>query len=282
MTCPICGTAEMRRDNEYAHCRACGYWSADLVADVENIAAPDQEYELVSYEHTRKANYLAILELLAKRHPRGSRLLEIGCADGLFLELASTRHGYDATGIEPNLKMINGNPFGQDIRQGFFPDALAGSDERFDIIALNCVFEHVPDIDGMIETFKRYLAPDGSLVLNVPVSSGLMFRVARRLHALRVRFAFDRIWQKGFVSPHLHYFATKNLAALFARHQMQLVAERGLALFSLGGINARLSLDPNIRVAQRVSALGFLLLYYPISRIVPDARVYIFESRRLS
>jgi SAM-dependent methyltransferase len=278
MTCPIC-TAQMRRDGEYAHCRACGYWSANLPADVENTSAPDQEYELVSYEHTRRANYLAILELLAKRHPKGSRLLEIGCADGLFLELASTRNGYDATGIEPNLKMMNGNPFGQDIRHGFFPDVLAGSDERFDVIALNCVFEHLPDIDSMIETFKRYLAPDGSVMLNVPVSSGLMFKLARGLHALRVKFAFDRIWQKGFVSPHLHYFATKNLASLFERHRMRLVAERGLALFSLGGINARLSLDPNIRAVQRVSALGFLLLYYPISRIVPDARVYIFETR---
>ena len=276
MSCPVCGNQDMRRDGEYAHCRACDYWSADLEHDVTSTAAPDQEYELVSYEHTRRANYNAILDLLVKRHPKGSRLLEIGCADGLFLKLAGDR-GFDAIGIEPNTKMMAGNPYNEVIRQGFFPDVLH-ADDRFDIIALNCVFEHVPDIDAMIETFKRHLEPHGSVMLNVPVSSGLMFKVARALHAARVRFAFDRIWQKGFVSPHLHYFAARNLAALFERHGLRLVGDRGLALFSLGGINQRLSLDPNIRLLQRVTSLGFLLMYYPISRIVPDARVFIFEA----
>jgi SAM-dependent methyltransferase len=278
MTCPICATGEMRRDGDYAHCRSCDYWASDLVHDVQNTSAPDEEYELVSYEHTRRANYLAILELLAKRHPPGSRLLEVGCADGLFLKLAREHNGYEAIGIEPNLKMMNGNPFVQDIRHGFFPDELAGTELHFDIIALNCVFEHVPDIDGMIATFKRYLEPHGSVMLNVPVSSGFMFKVSRVLHALRVRYPFDRIWQKGFVSPHLHYFATQNIAPLFSRHKMRLVFDRGLSLFSLGGINARLSLDPDIRFVQRLSALGFLFLYYPLSRLVPDARAFVFEA----
>ena len=121
------------------------------------------------------------------------------------------------------MKMMNGNPFAQDIRHGFFPDVLAETEQHFDIIALNCVFEHVPDIDGMIDTFKRYLEPHGSVMLNVPVSSGFMFKVSRVLHALRVRYPFDRIWQKGFVSPHLHYFASQNIAPLFSRHQMRLV-----------------------------------------------------------
>jgi hypothetical protein len=153
---------------------------------------------------------------------------------------------------------------------------LAGDDTRYDIIALNCVFEHVPDVDALIDAFKRYLAPGGSVMINVPVASGFMFKLSRALYTLRVRYPFDRIWQKGFVSPHLHYFEKGNLARLFEKHGLALVGETKLALFSLGGIYQRLSLDPNIRFAQRIAALGSLYAYYPVSRLVPDARAFVF------
>jgi SAM-dependent methyltransferase len=274
MTCPICAASEVRRCGEYTRCRACGYWSSSLPHDVENTSAPRHEYELVSYEHTRRANYAAILDVLAERHAAGARLVEIGCADGLFLEMAKGR-GYSALGIEPNTRMMGGNPRGMDIRKGFFPNVLAGI-ERFDIIALNCVFEHVPEPDRLIEAFKRHLQPGGSVMINVPVASGFMFKLSRALYRMGVRYPFDRLWQKGFVSPHLHYFEKGNLARLFERHGLRLVGETKLALFSLGGIYRRLGLDPNIRFAQRVLSLGSLYAYYPVSRLVPDARAFVF------
>jgi SAM-dependent methyltransferase len=229
-TCPVCERSAMVRVADYAHCPSCDYWSSSLPHDVARTDAPAAEYELVSYEHTRRANYTTILELLDARHPRGSRLLEIGCADGLFLDMAHDRSGYEAIGIEPNAKMIAGNPRGRDIHVGFFPDVLAGSELVFDIIALNCVFEHVPDLEGMIASFKRYLAPGGSVMLNVPVSSGFMFKLSRALYAVGVRYPFDRIWQKGFVSPHLHFFSTDNISRLLARNGLQLVASAPLAV----------------------------------------------------
>jgi SAM-dependent methyltransferase len=272
MTCPVCDVELSGRT--YARCDHCGYWASDLEHDVTSTAAPDSEYELVSYEHTRRANYTAILDLLAKRHASG-RLLEIGCADGLFLEMAKQR-GYDTLGIEPNEKMAAGNPHKQNVRRGFFPDVMSASDGKFDIIALNCVFEHVPDVAALIDAFKRYLTDDGSIMINVPVSSGAMFKLSHALYRANVKYPFDRLWQKGFVSPHLHYFAKDNLARLFGKHGLALVDDAKLAMFSLGGIYRRLSLDPNIRFAQRMAALGSLYAYYPVSRIAPDARAFVF------
>lgn len=274
MTCPVCDIALEGRT--YAKCNHCGYWASDLDHDVTSTAAPDSEYELVSYEHTRRANYTAILDLLATRHPHGARLLEIGCADGLFLAMAKER-GFDGLGIEPNEKMAAGNPHKQNVRRGFFPDVVSEADGKFDIIALNCVFEHVPDVAALIDAFKRYLTDDGSIMINVPVSSGAMFKLSQLLFRAKLKYPFDRLWQKGFVSPHLHYFAKENLARLFEKHGLQLVADTKLAMFSLGGIYRRLSLDPNIRFAQRIAALGSLYAYYPISRIAPDARAFVFS-----
>jgi hypothetical protein len=96
------------------------------------------------------------------------------------------------------------------------------------------------------------------------------------MYKARVKYPFDRIWQKGFVSPHLHYFEKSTLSRLFGKHGMSLVGEAKLALFSLGGVYKRLSLDPNIRFAQRVAALGSLYAYYPVSKLMPDAGAFIF------
>lgn len=278
MTCPVCDVALAGRGH-YAKCDRCGYWASDLEHDVTSTAAPDEEYELVSYEHTRRDNYNAILDLLAKRHSPGTRLLEIGCADGLFLAMAKDR-GYAGLGIEPNEKMAAGNPHAQNVRRGFFPDVVSASDGKFGVIALNCVFEHVPDVDALIASFKRYLTDDGSIMINVPVSSGAMFKLSRALYRANLKYPFDRLWQKGFVSPHLHYFAKGNLARLFEKHGLALADETKLAMFSLGGIYRRLSLDPNIRFAQRIAALGSLYAYYPISRLAPDARAFVFSRAR--
>lgn len=275
MSCLICSSSKLAREGDYTHCLACGYWSSSLAADVENTSAPDEEYELVSYEHTRRANYAAILDELLKRHPRGSTMCEVGCADGLFLQMAGER-GYTGIGIEPNTKMMAANVHGQEIRRGFFPDVLTAKDGPYDIIALNCVFEHVPDVESLIEAFKSHLAPGGSVMINVPLSSGMMFKVTRAMYKARVKYPFDRIWQKGFVSPHLHYFEKTTLSRLFSKHGMSLVGETKLALFSLGGVYKRLSLDPNIRFTQRIAALGSLYAYYPVSKLMPDAGAFIF------
>lgn len=278
--CVACASSKQERLGPYFRCRGCGYWGSDLPPDVTNTDAPDEEYELVSYESTRTENYNTILDMLAPRHAPGSTLLEIGCADGLFLKLARDRNGYEVLGIEPNTKMMGGNPHRENVRQGFFPDVLGDDETRYDIIALNCVFEHVPALDAMIESFKRYLKPGGSVMLNVPVSSGFMFKVSRTLFRLGFAYPFDRIWQKGFVSPHVHYFAGGNLARLFEKHAMTLVAEKPLVMFSLGGLYKRLSLDPNIRMFQRAYSLGFLYAYYPVSKVAPDARAFVFSVDR--
>jgi SAM-dependent methyltransferase len=279
--CPICPASAMTARGPYAHCPSCDYWASSLVPDITSEAGPDSEYELVSYEHTRRANYTRILDMLKRRHRPGARMLEVGCADGLFLEMAEREAGFFALGIEPNTRMMNGNRFGREILRGLFPEALAGrsGDDRFDIIALNCVFEHVPDIRAMIADFDRHLAPGGSVMINVPMSSGIMFRVARALYRGGVRYPFDRLWQKGFVSPHLHYFDRDNLARLFAGAGFDLADSTPLQLFSLGGLDARLDLDPNIRLAQRVTALGALYAYYPFSRLVPDAYAFVFAPK---
>jgi SAM-dependent methyltransferase len=277
--CPICSGKSDQFNVDHSHCPHCDYWYSQLPADVTNTDAPDNEYELVSYEHTRSANYNAIIDQLRLLHPAGGRLLEIGCADGLFLKLAAER-GFTGFGIEPNVKMIAANIHQQDIRQGFFPDVIEGSRERFDVIALNCVLEHIPSLDTFLGHMRRFLKPGGTIAINVPVASGLLFKLSRQLYRVGIKYPWERMWQTGFVSPHLSFFTTKGISSLFKKNGLRLIKEHDLLLFSLGGIFARLSLDPSIRFVQRTLIGTLLYLYYPISRTFPDSKVFFFREIR--
>jgi 2-polyprenyl-3-methyl-5-hydroxy-6-metoxy-1,4-benzoquinol methylase len=52
--------------------------------------------------------------------------------------------------------------------EGYFPDALAGSDERFDCIVLNDVLEHMLDPWSVVADLRRLLAEDGRVVASIP------------------------------------------------------------------------------------------------------------------
>src|SRR5690606_11668960 len=98
----------------------------------------------------------------------------------------------------------------------YFPDALAPG-ERFDAIVFNDVIEHIPDIGRALAACRERLAPGGMLLLNLPSSSGVFYRASKLLRRLGVAGHFERMWQKGLPSPHLHYVDPTNLARLLDR-----------------------------------------------------------------
>jgi SAM-dependent methyltransferase len=127
---------------------------------------------------------------------RGSRVLDIGCADGeLFKRIPGIK---DGVGIDPGLPQASVRYPNAVLLKGLFPQALP--DQRpFDAIALLAVLEHVPPECQQIlaEECARYLKPGGHLIITVPspsadsILSGL--RGLRLIHgmALEQHYGFD-------------------------------------------------------------------------------------------
>ncbi len=117
------------------------------------------------------------LNIISSRLPKGSAVLDIGCAYGVFLQAASEA-GY--------------RPFGTDvsedavayIRANLAIPAMAGnfpqdnpadmfSRSQFDAITLWYVIEHFPRLDLVLEKLSAILAPGGVLALSTPNSKGI-------------------------------------------------------------------------------------------------------------
>ena len=183
-------------------CRQCRleYVTPRLKASVvlEGYAnAVDETF--VSQAVAREQTFGRCLRLVEKAwgKPPG-RLLDIGTANGSFLQVAKTA-GWDVTGCEPNkwmtqwcqknygIEVIAGTVF-----DGRFPAA------SFDVITLWDVLEHTPDPLAVLRECYRLMKPGGLLVVNYPDIGAWIAR------------AMGRKWV-FLLSVHYYYFTTTTI-----------------------------------------------------------------------
>lgn len=98
----------------------------------------------------------------------GSQVLEIGCGTGHFLNMIRSNKRAKVWGVEPG-------PFGEYGRKIFhleisdkFIDDLQYPEKCFDIIVLWHVIEHMKNPFKVLETLRKYLKPEGLLLLELP------------------------------------------------------------------------------------------------------------------
>ena len=129
----------------HSWCQKCGYENADLhvaINETSAHAALDENVRAQALISLRLRNFKELLKQISLYRANGGKLLDVGCANGWFLDLASQR--FDATGIEPDREVFSeAAKVGRSIRLGYFPEALTPN-EKFDVIVFNDVFEHIP------------------------------------------------------------------------------------------------------------------------------------------
>jgi SAM-dependent methyltransferase len=155
---------------------------------------------------------LALREAVRLRAVRGLELaepiLDVGCGDGLFAQLAYP--GKQIWGIDINPSevkraqatasyqtLICGNVCQVDLPPAFFGSAIA-----------NCSLEHVPDLPAALANIRRSLRPGATFVLIVPTPdwsrqlalAGLLERAGLASVAGAYADALDRV----FKHVHLH------------------------------------------------------------------------------
>ena len=220
---------------------------------------PDEEQRENGLRSLRQKGYAVVLDEIARRRPLyGLDALDVGCGHGWFLEAAAKR-GMRATGIEPDREVAaRARTRGLNVRVGFFPqDAPAG--ERYDVITFNDVLEHLPDLPGVLAAARERLRPGGILAISVPTADGLGYRVATALARVGCSSPLDRLWQRGFPSPHLWYFTESSLTKLLAKHGFRPIAAGRLPSVERDGLWARVAADPRRSVLMRAAFAGVYL-----------------------
>jgi len=284
MCCPVCGGAIVSvRRAWLLRCRTCGFRRSTLamvIGDDRAAGAIDEDLRAAGLERLRRSNFERLLDRLCRWiEPHGASLLDIGCAHGWFLE-AAARRGFRVTGLEPDPHVaIRAAAAGHTIWHGFFPYHLPAN-RRFDVLAFNDVFEHLPDVVEATQACHARLAPDGLLVLNLPSSRGVFYRLAETLDRVGVSSPLERLWQKGFPSPHLSYFEPDQLRRLMERHGLVEIDRSTLPSIMIDGLWERLRYDrSSAPTAAAAVWLGVMAAAPVLRHLSGDISLQIFRRK---
>jgi SAM-dependent methyltransferase len=187
--CPLCGSKALRRAfvPDVDQCAECQVFFRNPRPTQEDIRKSYNEGAVYAeWSQSDPAQKTAMwrrrLNRIIPLKP-GSRLLDVGAGDGFFLDLARAA-GYDTCGTElSETGAALAKARGHDLRIGQIGNLDFGG-QRFDVITLWHVLEHVPNPGRVLDAVLGLLAPGGILALAVPNEENRLFR--HRLGLLRV------------------------------------------------------------------------------------------------
>ena len=201
--CALCGAPDgelvveqhmFGEDFRVVRCTSCGLirtnprptpeWKRHFYDPDCNGYAESQGRDFIyAPDPNRLPGYARLLELIHSYCADGSKLLDVGCASGLFVHEA-IRSGFDAVGCDCSANAVawGRRQFGVEII--CCPaEALIAPDGEYDVITLLHVFEHLPDPLGVLREMRRILKPGGILILET-VNYTAHYQMEERLRFL--------------------------------------------------------------------------------------------------
>lgn len=202
---------------DYWRCTSCAHVTTSPYPTSEQIVEHyrqgfvDRNYRTIrEHAETYRAAMSQLLAILDRefvaqsRVLKGASLLDIGCFTGEFLEEAQAR-GVDGYGIELQEEAVA-------IARERLPNRVQCADvmandlgfshERFDVVTLLGVIEHVTDPLKLLRRARDLLAPGGVCFIQTPNSEAILASVMRHL------------WPPYAPVEHIHLFSKTSLRRL--------------------------------------------------------------------
>ena len=229
--CPICGKEDFKNflvvtDNAVSkesfvivECENCTFKFTNPRPDMANIGKYYESEDYISHSNTktgiinrayhvvRSITTKQKVELINRHAPRKGSLLDYGCGTGVFLT-ACKKDGWQIKGVEPTAKArdVAAAQTGAEIATTL--EELQG--QKFDVITLWHVLEHVHTLNETTEQLISLLQEDGVLIIAVPNADSHDAQQYRELWA-----AYD-------VPRHLYHFTQNSMKRFLKKHKMKL------------------------------------------------------------
>mgnify|MGYP000911688454 CR=1 FL=1 len=198
-------------------CNACYFLFTNPRPPMEEIGAYYQSEDYIShhddaknlmskvYTSVRNHTIKGKVNLINELHSKKGKLLDIGCGTGNFIQ-ACKENGWLVKATEPDseARNVGATRLGSEIFDSI--NAPAIQDERFDIITMWHVLEHVHNLNEVVSWLHEHLNPNGKIIIAVPNPQSFDATYYRRFWA-----AYD-------VPRHLYHFTKSTMKKLMDNH----------------------------------------------------------------
>jgi 2-polyprenyl-3-methyl-5-hydroxy-6-metoxy-1,4-benzoquinol methylase len=173
------------------------------------------------------------------------KVLDVGCANGMFASLVKQEFDAIVWGIElnPDAAHIASKNLDRVIVKDIF-DAFSDLPEKyFDCVVFNDVLEHLVDPYSVLEEIKKFLSPEGVIVASIP-----NIRHAPVLFDLVVKGNWDYAEYGVLDKTHLRFFTKASIKKMFSNS--------GYELIQMNGINRSVSIKGKIISKLLIGAIS--------------------------
>jgi SAM-dependent methyltransferase len=215
-TCRLCGARELRTSlslgkSVIAECRHCGnactlpapdkrdYAQESFTKRSLGVADGTDPSELHNLPRNWRKSIRLQVTVLTERIPKGTRVIEIGCAEGLLLKELQTA-GFDCLGVEPStVSSKAARARGLDVICDAFPSPqIVGS---FGVAVLSHSLEHFAEPTAVLSQVTR-LVPDGYVFLSQTNYKGI------------VPFLYKQRWAGWAPESHYWHFTPRGVISV--------------------------------------------------------------------
>ncbi|MDC6404219.1 class I SAM-dependent methyltransferase [Maribacter sp. PR66] len=173
------------------------------------ISHTDQNKKYIDkiYQFIKTYNLNKKVRLIKKLRTTEKTILDIGAGTGDFLKYAQ-KDGWQIHGVEPNhqarIKALT--------KEITLKESLADiPEDKFDVITLWHVLEHIPDLESEIKNIQNKLKLNGYLVIAVP-----NYKSYDAKH-------YKQFWAAYDTPRHLWHFSKESIKRLFKPYKLKLV-----------------------------------------------------------
>jgi len=217
----------------------------------------DPEYE--EENEGRTNNFKRIIKRITKLKPQKGSVLDVGAATGMFVNLL-TQSGFEAEGLEPSKwavklakKKYNINLIQKDFKN-------FKSNNKYDIITLIDILEHVSNPDNILKNAKKIMKEDGLIVIVTPDIGSILPKILK-----------SNWWH--YRPPHINFFTKKSLKYILKKNGFEILLNKPYHWkFSLKYLVSRFNLGK--KIIKKSKLFRKILEFIKI-------KLFLFDSREI-
>lgn len=252
--CPICCCSEktllyqqnfnnkviaLMENYDVVVCKNCGFVYADNIpaqADFDNYYAAMSKYEF-NYKNGIASNdyidyYTKIVNFLIPHiNDKNVRILDIGCSTGGLLSIFKLNGYSNLLGFDPSPSAVRAAKKLYNIEATVNNIFDFNTNEKFDLIILSAVLEHLVDFSNSMQKIRALLKDQGLLFIEVPDAERFVLYISAPF--------------QQFSIEHINYFSQYSIRNLLSNFSFKIIG------MQQNENKLNLTVDPDIFILSR-------------------------------